>query len=78
MLKGARLCLLSITAITGPLMLRVNLLVIYTIHLQNNKFVTSVKIKATDESKLNHCQPCAIWYTYNLCVACRRETETRK
>ena len=38
---------------TGPLMLPVNLPVADTGHSQSNKFVMGVKIKATEESKLN-------------------------
>ena len=55
----------------GPLMLRVNWPVVYTVHPQSNKFATGVKmkatgvkIKATGELKLNdiptyHCQSCS-------------------
>jgi len=37
----------------GPLMLRVNLLKVDTVHSKGNKFVMGVKIKATYESKLD-------------------------
>jgi len=37
----------------GPLTVWVNLAVVDTIRSKGNKFVTSVKIKATGESKLN-------------------------
>ena len=37
----------------GSLMVQVNWPVVGTIHPFSNKFVTGVKIKATDESKLN-------------------------
>jgi len=37
----------------GPLIFQVNLPVVDTIHPCRNKFVTAVKIKATNESKLS-------------------------
>ena len=37
----------------GPLMLRVNLPVVDTIHQSSNKFVTGVKIEARAKSKLH-------------------------
>jgi len=39
--------------LNGPLMVQVNLPVVDTIHLRGNMFVKGMKIKATDESKLN-------------------------
>jgi len=36
-----------------PLILQVTLLVVYTIHPQNNKFVMGVKTKAIGDAKLN-------------------------
>ena len=53
---------LSIKAITrntchGRMMLQVNWPVEDTIHVYSNKFVTGVKIKATNELKHNDAQP---------------------